>query len=803
MSRSSPRDLSYNKVILQCRRPERDPYGEECICWREVKKSLWKIIAKMSLTHVVKGRQIWALSSSTISSNHRHCTPFHLPSHGIISIDSTSTITLTQNAIFEPQCTSLPSAYQNGSEVSSSVIDLRDPFYASTSPQIYAIATATVISWMLVIMLFITPRTYFVGGAGGSGGFLGRRGMISGMSGNIIGVGGRPLLQKVATLTVAISLTIATVSTFQVAEEQYNDGYQDAIALTEEVVGGLELRVIRVISDTALWLAQVQTLIRLFPRHREKVIIKWAGFALIILDTMFSMLNSFVDNSVKTRPRSFTDAIPALSYLFELALSLLYAAWVIYYSLHKRRFAFFHPLMRNIFLVAAISLIAVLIPVVFFILDIANPSLDGWGDYIRWVGAAAASVVVWEWVERIEALEREERKDGILGREIFDGDEMLEATPSTESEWPRYHLGYPGSGRGHAAAIGKGQQRAGNVTHRTATSAAPHLNENHRREFRHRTSKLQGTSIGGAMSRSEIPRHTGPTHPLPIASPVSRTDTTSAASTVYAVRYHPISQSPSPCTSIEQPIVRFNSEIPSPPSGVLQPIPIVNTQKHAVRKSLTGTAFASGSSALNEGPIVSRPDKINRWQNVTNPFKRRRTSPPPQVSQAAAAAAVTQPDPRPGIPAHKSSKLGRLHMRRSAKQADAPLPTMVIPVASTGGIWSPATVLENEANGSSEPSEVSSLSHGAVARENNESPESSRAASAGRYSRLSIEAHTTWVRPYPLETIASSSLSPDMQSDTSGDAQQEMSLQRTANALDETSQSAHTSRTADLGPDGD
>ena len=755
---------------------------------------------EMSVTRVVKGRQIWALSS-TVSSYHRHCTPFHLPSLGIISIDATSTITLSQNAIFEPQCTSLPSANQNGSETSSSVIDLRDPFYASTSPQIYAIATATVISWMLVIMLFITPRTYFVGGAGGSGGFLGRRGMISGVSGNIIGVGGRPLLQKVATLTVAISLTIATVSTFQVAEQQYNDGYQDAIALTEEVVGGLELRVIRVISDTALWLAQVQTLIRLFPRHREKVIIKWAGFALIILDTMFSILNSFVDNSVKTRPRSFTDAIPALSYLFELALSLLYAAWVIYYSLHKRRFAFFHPLMRNIFLVAAISLIAVLIPVVFFILDIANPSLDGWGDYIRWVGAAAASVVVWEWVERIEALEREERKDGILGREIFDGDEMLEATQSTESEWPRHHPGHPGNGREHAVSTGKAPQRASNVTHRTATSGARHINEYHRWENRHTAIGLQDPSMGGAVSRSETPRQIEPTHPLPVASPVSRTDTTSAASTLYAVRYHPISQSPSPC--IERPTIRFNSDVPEASSGVSKSLPVMHNQQYTVRKSLADTAIASGSSAPNGEYTLSRPEKVNRWRNVTNPFKRRRTSPPPQVSQAAAAAAVTQPGLRPQVPAHKSGKLGRLHMRRSAKQADAPLPTMVIPVASTGRIWSPETVLENEASGSSEPSEISSPSRGAVASETNELPESSRAASAGRYSQLSNEAYAASVRPYTLETIASSSTVPGVQSVTSDNAQQEMSLRQTTNALDDRSQRAHTSRTADLEPDGD
>lgn len=646
------------------------------------------------MTGTVERRQIWALPTTTTTSYRRHCTPFHLPAKGVISIDPTSIITLTQNAIFLPECSKAPNSNQTGGTFSGAIIDLRDPFYASTSPQIYAIATATVISWMLVIMLFITPRTFFIGGVGGGGAFLGRRGMISGVSGNIIGVGGRPLLQKVATLTVAISLTIATFNTFRVAQEQYNLGYQDAVALTGEVVGGLELRVIRVISTTFLWLAQVQTLIRLFPRHREKVIIKWTGFALIVFDTVFSILNSFVDNSVKTtRPRSFTDAIPALSYLFELALSLLYAAWVIYYSLHKRRFAFFHPIMRNIFLVAIISFIAVLIPVVFFVLDIAKPSLAGWGDYMRWVGAAAASVVVWEWVERIEALEREERKDGILGREVFDGDEMLEATPSTEGGWPGPRRGHPSSRGGRdRMANTTGRSAAGTVAHRSKQSRAPpHYTSLRGRDPRGIPRRTQQAPVGGGVLGPESSRHNGPIPPPPIATPVSRTDTTSATSTVYAVRYHPISESTSP--NPEEPHMRNmspNANTTFPPA-----MPHNSTQHEEPNKEAVDLPLTSVPGPSNPIPVDSRPER-HRWQNVTNPFKRRRTSPPPQVSQAAADLPAPQTRPQSATPAHRSSTFSRFRIGRHLKPTDAPLPVMVIPVPPRGRVWSPATVEEKE-----------------------------------------------------------------------------------------------------------
>ena len=652
----------------------------------------------MSVTGTVERRQIWALPTTTTTSYRRHCTPFHLAAQGVISINPTSVITLTENAIFLPQCTQAPNSSSTGNNFTATSIDFRDPFYASTSPQIYAIATASVISWMLVIMLFVTPRTFFIGGAGGGGAFLGHRGMISGVSGNIIGVGGRPLLQKVATLTVAISLTIASLNTFRVAQEQYNLGYQDAVALTSEVVGGLELRVIRVISSTFLWLAQVQTLIRLFPRHREKVIIKWTGFALIVFDTVFSIINNFVDNSVKTRPRSFTDAIPALSYLFELALSLLYAAWVIYYSLHKRRFAFFHPSMRNIFLVAIISLIAVLIPVVFFVLDIAKPSLAGWGDYMRWVGAAAASVVVWEWVERIEALEREEEKGGILGREVFDGDEMLEATPSTEGGWPGPRRGNP-SGRGGRVATANttGRPGAGIVVHRPKQSRAPPQYKSlSGRDPGGVSRRTQEAPVGAAVLDPELSRRSGLTLPPPTATPVSRTDTTSATSTIYAVRYHPISESTSP--GPEQPQI---GNMSPPANNIFPPaIPYISTQQEEPNKEGANLAGAPAPKPSNPITVDSRPER-HRWQNVTNPFKRRRTSPPPQVSQAAAEFRPPQTRPQSAIHAHRSSTFGRFRIGRHLKPTDAPLPVMVIPVPSRGGVWSPATVEEKEASAAS------------------------------------------------------------------------------------------------------
>lgn len=616
-------------------------------------------------------RQIWANPGPTPTPLPRHCTPFRLPAGGTLHLGAEDIpLTLSENAIFNPCPEKLipapldPDIYGPA----TLVIDARDPFYASTSPLVYAIAAATIVSYMLVIILFITPRALYASGVGGA--FLGQRGIISGAaaSSSVLRVGRRPWLQKVAALTVAISLTIATADTFKVVEEQYDAGYQEVVALTDRVFEGLDIRIVRVISDTCLWLAQVQTLIRLFPRQKEKVIIKWIGFSLIALDTIFTILNYFVVGKGKTRPRKFVDAIPALNYLFALAMSLLYAAWVIYYSLSKRRYAFYHRNMRNIILVAILALAAIHVPVVFFVVDIAQPSVAGWGNYVRWVGAAAASVVVWEWVERIEALESEENKDGILGQEIFAGDEMLEVTPSTETNWPR---SYPNNKRdgghgGDGAGISTSWNgMAGWANRLTGSRGPPPSNRNSSRRMGHRTAGRRrrrtirvSEPFAPASNKEMLP-------PTSIASPVSRGDTTSAASTVYVVHYH----------EDNDPSYTF------PPT--FQP--------------RTGVTFADqafvhppGPSSADESRVPDNVTKIHSsgWNRVVDLLKPRRPSTPPEIAKARAntsevVSLPVDPDRRENA-SHSMSLFERLRPRKPPPIDLASLPRTIIPPPTRG-----------------------------------------------------------------------------------------------------------------------
>ncbi|TKA79224.1 hypothetical protein B0A55_03968 [Friedmanniomyces simplex] len=726
----------------------------------------------------LSARQLWFLRSHTTSSTlASHCTPFTLPSNGVLSLANT-VITLTSNVVFQPECTG-----STGSEGVSTIDKVRDPFYASTTPQTYVIAATTVIAWVLVVMLVITPRTSLLGQLGGAPSFGNGRGMIGGATGgggSLIGVGSRPWLQKVAALTVAISLTIATADTFKVATVQYADGYMNASVLREEVLGSVEIRVTRVISDVFLWLAQVQTLIRLFPRHKEKVLIKWIGFGLILFDSAFSCLNSFwIDN--RSRPGHFVDAIPALSYLFELAVGLLYAAWVLYYSVTKRRYAFYHSKMRSICVIALLSLIAILTPVVFFVTDVSNQDVAGWGDYFRWVGAAAASVVVWEWVERIEALEREERKDGILGREIFDGDEMLDVTPNEEAVWSQSRRGRGRLRRGGDGDVARGGEQAGALEH-GLSGIAQRFQRGHQVAQEHYplgrahssttsgqtpdpTTAMHGNGRvvfghlpkpGDEQTSQQIPVLGQPTPPPPVASPVSRADTASAASTVYVVRYDTAADVPQP---VRRRVARDIN------GNTAEAQAIANAQQRRGEARVPNK-----EDAPDDDVQPNRHRGQTRWQAVSNPFKRKRASPPAEIQQARWAAAAIPSVPRATnpTPAHNvsrwdlSGRLGvlaaetgdRLRDRNAGRRPEVDLPVTIIPAQprGSGRTWSPEVHTQQQRGTTQHISAAPDSSQ--IARATSDSLNSSGATGGAQASWTVVSAPSRGSHPPRAEDIS-------------------------------------------------
>src|SRR4051812_30001924 len=120
-------------------------------------------------------------TGSLLSPGFRGCTGFNLPAGGVLSLPNGDIVTLTATAAFKPVCTIIPAIIANGGGTltgdqtenggtaddtifGSYSSDILPPFYASIFPQCYALAATTVVAYMLVIMLFITPRSFLDGG---------------------------------------------------------------------------------------------------------------------------------------------------------------------------------------------------------------------------------------------------------------------------------------------------------------------------------------------------------------------------------------------------------------------------------------------------------------------------------------------------------------------------------------------------------------------------------------------------------------------------------------------------------------
>ncbi|KAL9044496.1 MAG: hypothetical protein Q9214_002368 [Letrouitia sp. 1 TL-2023] len=310
--------------------------------------------------------------------------------------------------------------------------------------------------------------------------------------------------------------------------------------------------------------------------------------------------------------------------------------------------------MRNICLVALLSYVAVLIPVVFFILDISIYNVAGWGNYVRWVGAAAASVVVWEWVERIETLEREEKKDGILGREIFDGDEMLEVTPSSAAvTWSNSNRRDQGGSNGNGNAksdwgkIAKIANKLALLHH--------HPRPHPRSKSSSSTTQSRDLSMHGAMERNG---QTASNSATPPGMP-SRFTKTPAINAGHRPQAADTSSA--------------NNSTPSAQQG-----------------SETGSSQAASDSKREEQPTkpVAPSSKSsiiwNTLQRLPIPFLSRHMSPPLEVKQAVRAGqagiphAITQALPLNAQNNH-ANIFDKIGLRKPPPTQKAPLPVTIIP----------------------------------------------------------------------------------------------------------------------------
>lgn len=185
---------------------------------------------------------------------------------------------------------------------------------------------------------------------------------------------------------------------------------------------------------------------------------------------------------------------------------------------------------------------------------------------------------------------------------------------------------------------------------------------------RRRSTDINGHAADGSVAR-----------PPQAVTPISRSDTTSAASTVYAVRYQNVS-SPSPAIPEEM----------DPGLRSRRPSVHINGQtivyEEAESTTLTNNTKNEPASMQAGDERDPRDISSNRqmWQAVANPFKRKRAEPPAEVAAQMAASNVrrspaqTYHNLRDRFSHFTSSQKDRLGGKKRTGPSP-PMPVTVIP----------------------------------------------------------------------------------------------------------------------------
>jgi hypothetical protein len=302
------------------------------------------------------------------------------------SNDNVMYLQVTDSGIFVTGCKGV--GYLDDQQtVVEAFFSTRAPFYGSIGPIIYTLAGATALAWLLLILLIISTKR-------------------------------RPWLQKFSAFALAAFLTGILVDATLALNEQYVQGYHDAFDLKKSIVFGLEFQIPAVIVQSIIWLAHLQILLRLFKRRKEIVIIKLVGSTLWCLDLAFWLTSVLTNRQQQQTEEMIPGPWMILAFSFEIMLVAAYALCVFIFTVRKRRFAY----NRRTMVIAVISAAALTSPLVFLSFFVTT-WISGWAVYITLVLNGAGNVIVWDWLDIIEALEKQEQKSGVMGRQIYE-DEM-------------------------------------------------------------------------------------------------------------------------------------------------------------------------------------------------------------------------------------------------------------------------------------------------------------------------------------------------------------------------------------------
>lgn len=227
------------------------------------------------------------------------------------------------------------------------------------------------------------------------------------------------LLLRASTTLSSIYLLITVIMAIIELHKQQAEGFLHGAMLFDSINSNIALSVIDLIAVFLLQINQVQVIMRIFLRQKDKRMTFFVGVLASITSQVLwaiSQFHSFSDDS------EAGDILPAFQYLVRIAMGACYAALISVFILTKINYILAN---KDIWLITLLTIILIYGPVAFFIADVSNAWVYDLSEIFSVVTYDICVVIPWEWCNKFNSIMKAKEKEGVLGRKFYE-DELYE-----------------------------------------------------------------------------------------------------------------------------------------------------------------------------------------------------------------------------------------------------------------------------------------------------------------------------------------------------------------------------------------
>lgn len=226
-------------------------------------------------------------------------------------------------------------------------------------------------------------------------------------------------LVKLASALSSITICVYVIRVLNYLEDEHNKfGVTTLQRIIDLQRNNLLFLIIDFISILLLQVCQLLSITRLFGRAVEKRLVFLFGMGAIICANILWAISTFT----KKADDSFFsfDILAPFVYLFRIALGASYAIIIITYIIRQRKICFNRTQLT---LVTVLTGLMVLLQLILYFCDISNIWIDNLGEIFNITCYLGSTVVVWEWLNRLDVIQRKYQAQSILGRPVYEDEQ--------------------------------------------------------------------------------------------------------------------------------------------------------------------------------------------------------------------------------------------------------------------------------------------------------------------------------------------------------------------------------------------